>query len=53
MEIKEVTNGIVVLLDALGASRFNIESCKRFIRDRDEIIHDGLLRQYCELAEVI
>ncbi|MHB8471297.1 MAG: hypothetical protein ACYDC8_00325 [Gammaproteobacteria bacterium] len=34
---KSIKNGLVVLLDALGVSQFNLEECKDFVRKRDEV----------------
>jgi len=34
----ETQNGVVVFLDALGVSRFDLVKCQKFIEDRDKIV---------------
>lgn len=53
MALQKIEKGLVVLLDALGVSRFSIGECADFVRKRDEIT-DGALKSYllddnCEL----
>ena len=49
---QKIENGLVVLLDALGVSRFDIEECTDFVRKRDDIkataSQSYLLDQNCE-----
>lgn len=35
---KEPKNGVVIFLDALGARKFSLEECRKFISDRNEIL---------------
>jgi hypothetical protein len=36
--VQKIENGLVVLLDALGVSRFSIDECADFVRKRNEIV---------------
>ncbi len=55
MSVQKITNGVVVLLDALGVSQFDLEECADFLRQRDEIMAEAtnnyLLDQQCKLSK--
>ena len=42
MQAQSINNGVVVLLDALGASQFSLGECADFVRKRDEIMAEAL-----------
>lgn len=55
MPVQRIRNGVVVLLDALGASQFGLDECEDFVRKRDEIMDEAsksyLLDKHHELLK--